>query len=384
LLTGKANANGTAYNEELVAKSLSTARVYDQIYVRHWDTWLTPQTYALFSGTLTGKSKKTFGGTLNNLLKGVQGLETPVQPSGGTGDFAITPDGKTVALLSKAPELPQANYTASYIYLVPHDGSSVAKPVNAPKSKGTPKTARGASAAPIFSPDGKALAYLQMDEVDYESDRNKLYSTKIGSGVITAIAHNWDRSPSAVSYSTDGTTFLIQAEEYGRTKIFSLPTSADSKATPKAVTEEGSVSSFYQISTDSLLVSNSSLVQSTGFAVVSSAGGKAPKVLLDPRKLDSQLSGLEYNQIEEFWYAGNWTKIHGWIIKPIGFDRTKKYPLAFLVCKKLLHSQIFLTFKLIIADSWWPSRLMGKFLEPAVEPRSLGQSRLRGDCVGQP
>jgi dipeptidyl aminopeptidase/acylaminoacyl peptidase len=337
LLTGKANANGTAYNEELVAKSLSTARVYDQIYVRHWDTWLTPQTYALFSGTLTGKSKKTFGGNLNNLLNGIKGLETPVQPFGGTADYAITPDGKTVAFLSKAPELPQANYTASYIYLVPHDGSSVAKPVNAPTSKGTPKNARGASAAPTFSPDGNTLAYLQMDGIDYESDKNKLYTTKLGSGIIDAVAHNWDRSPSAVSYSTDGRAFFIQAEEYGREKIFTLPTSAGSKATPKAITEEGSVGSFYQISNDSLLIRNSSLVQSSGFAVISIAGTKVPKVLLDPRKNDSQLSGLEDNQIEEFWYAGNWTKIHGWIIKPIGFDHNKKYPLAFLVSMQRFH-----------------------------------------------
>ncbi|KAA8903590.1 secreted dipeptidyl peptidase [Sphaerosporella brunnea] len=332
LLTGKANADGTPYNEELAGKSLSTARVYDSIYVRHWDTWLTPQKYALFSGTLTGNKAKGFNGKLNNLLTGIKGLaETPVQPFGSTGDFAITPDGKTVAFLTKDPQLPQANYTASYIYLVPHDGSSVAKPVNAPTSKGTPKNARGASAAPVFSPDGKWLAYLQMDRVAYESDKNKIYITRVGSGVIKGVAHNWDRSATAVTFSNDGNTLFIQAEEHGRGKLFSLPTSAGSRATPKVITNEGYVSSFYQISDRSLLVSNSSMVQSTGFAVVSSTGGKASKVLLDPRNLDSQLAGLADDLIEEFWYPGNWTQIHGWIIKPSNFDPKRKYPLAFLI-----------------------------------------------------
>lgn len=42
LVNGQSFANGTAYNEKLAAKPLSSARIYDSIYVRRWDTWLTP------------------------------------------------------------------------------------------------------------------------------------------------------------------------------------------------------------------------------------------------------------------------------------------------------------------------------------------------------
>lgn len=272
-----------------------------------------------------------FNGMLLNLLRGVKNLESPVQPFGGTSDFAITSDGKTVAFLSKAPELGQANHTASYIYIVPHDRSSIAKAVNAPTSRGTPKNARGASASPTFSPDGKTLAYLQMDDSTYESDRNKLYTTKLGSGVIKAVAHNWDRSPASLTYSVDGKSFFLLAGEYGREKLWSLPVTAGANATPKAITHEGSVSGFHQISDNSILVSNSSIVSSTGYAVVSTTGASEPKVLLAPNKIDPQLAGLSDAQVEEFWYEGSWTKIHGWITKPSNFDPTKQYPLAFLI-----------------------------------------------------
>ncbi|KAI5821483.1 secreted dipeptidyl peptidase DppV [Pyronema omphalodes] len=331
LMTGKAYANGTAYNSKLAPKVYSTARVYDSIYVRHWDVYLTPEKYALFSGTLKGPNSYTFDGKLNNLHKGIKGLETPVQPFGGSGDFDITADGKTVAFLSKAPELPVANHTTSYIYTVPFDGSSTAKAVNGPDSKGTPKNARGASSSPVFSPDGKTLGYLQMDGATYESDRNKIYTTKLGSGSIKAIAHNWDRSPSSIVFSNDGKKLFFSVEEHGRQKIFSLHASAGAKADPKMITNEGQVDAFYQISDHSLLVSNSSLVQSRGYAVVDTSGKEAPKVLFDPRTTDSQLAGLDDSQVDEFWYKGNWTQIHGWIVKPIGFNPKKKYPLAFLI-----------------------------------------------------
>jgi dipeptidyl aminopeptidase/acylaminoacyl peptidase len=332
VLSGKAYPNGTAYNGALVDAPYSTARVYDSLYVRHWDTWLTKESYALFAGSLKkGRTKMTFNGMLLNLLSGVKNLESPVQTFGGTSDFAITPDGRTVAFLSKAPELGQANHTASYIYIVPHDHSTVAKAVNAPTSRGTPKNARGASASPTFSPDGKTVAYLQMDDGTYESDRHKLYTTRLGSGTIKAVAHNWDHSPAGLAYSADGKSFFLLAREYGREKLWSLPVTASANATPKAITHEGFVNGFYQISDNSILVSNSSIVSSTGYAVVSTTGASEPKVLLTPNKIDPQLAGLSDAQVGEFWYEGSWTKIHGWITKPSNFDPTKKYPLAFLI-----------------------------------------------------
>ena len=128
-MNGRKYPNGTVYQEALAETPLSTARLYDSIYVRHWDRWLTPETYTLFAGTLTPSSTSsdsspawTFSGELSDLLDGIEGqAETPVQPFGDSGDYDITPDGSTVAFLTKAPELPYANYTASYLYLVSHE-----------------------------------------------------------------------------------------------------------------------------------------------------------------------------------------------------------------------------------------------------------------------
>ena len=124
--------NGSAYNEELAPVPYTTRRLYESIYVRHWTDWLTNERYAVFSGTLSGSGDGySFDGTMANLLLGIDAPvtrpECPVQPYGGSGDYDLSPDGSTVVFLTKAPELAKANYTASYLYLVPHDGSSVAQ-----------------------------------------------------------------------------------------------------------------------------------------------------------------------------------------------------------------------------------------------------------------
>lgn len=328
LLSGKAYQNGTAYNPESVIEPYSTARVYDQIMVRHWDTWLTDEKPALFSGSLN-KSRGKFTG--KGEIKNISGnFSTPVGPFGGAADYSITPDGKTVAFLAKAPELPMANYTASYIYLVPSDGSAEPEAINAPTSEGTPENARGASATPSFSPDGKFLAYLQMDDADYESDRNKLYVANVKTGKIQPIASDWDRSSASVGWSHNGKTLYLQAEEFGREKMYSLPANADENAEPKELTTEGYVGSFFALPGEQLLLTNSSLISSSGFYRLDTRSKKS-KPLLEPYKIDPELKGLDHSQVSDFWFQGNETKVHGFMVKPTDFDPSKKYPLAFLI-----------------------------------------------------
>lgn len=98
--------------------------------------------------------------------------------------------------MTKAPELAKANNTASYLYLVPHDGSSAPEQLNGPGSK-APETAQGASGAPSWSPDGKKIAYFQQDVVNYESDRSKIYVADVESKEISLVAGDWDYSVSS-------------------------------------------------------------------------------------------------------------------------------------------------------------------------------------------
>lgn len=196
--------NGSAYNPELASTSLSSGQLYDANFIRHWDTYITAERYAIFSGVLSGSAGNlTFNGEVKNLLSGlnytVTRPETPVQPFGDQGDYDISPDGSTVAFLTKAPELPKANYTASYIYLVSHDGAEAPVAVNGPGST-APEAAKGASGAPKWSPDGTKLAYVQQNGIAYESDCSQIYVASVNGleAEVSPIAEDWDLSAATV------------------------------------------------------------------------------------------------------------------------------------------------------------------------------------------
>ena len=334
IVNAMANANGTVYNEALAPTAYSTARFYEDIFVRHWDTYLTAQRSALFSGTLQKATDGTYalnGTSLQNLLVGIPAPitrpETPVPPYGDQGDYDITPDGSTVAFLSKAPQLPKANYTASYIYIVPHDGSSVAEPINGPDSSAFSDGHQGASAAPNFSPDGQSIAYFQMDGIAYESDKNKLYTADLGSKSITSVAEDWDRSPDEMAWAMNSSLIYVGAPDIGTEKIFPVPTDAPASYVPTNMTQGPYVTDFYVLPDGSLLVTDSSIYSSTDYFTISPAGTQT--MLFQSNLADPELAGLGPDDVDSFYYLGTFGPQQAWIIKPTGFDATKQYPLAF-------------------------------------------------------
>ncbi|KAI9740368.1 MAG: putative dipeptidyl-peptidase 5 [Cirrosporium novae-zelandiae] len=333
VLWGDSYPNGTAYNEELVEEPLSSARIYDSIYIRHWDYYLTPEFQAVFSGILkasnsTNSVSYTFDGELTNLVAPVKYAESPYPPFGGSSDYDLSPDGTTVVFMSKAPEIPKANYTTSYIYLVPHNGSQTAFAINGLNNTATPPNAKGASSAPIFSPDGTKVAYFQMDENTYESDRNKLYIASLTSHNITGVATNWDRSPDTIKWANNKTLY-VAAADYARERLFVIPTTASANYVPTNFTDEGVVSSYYILPDSSVLVTSTSIWSSVDYYIATTNGTKT--ILFAANEVDEELSGLGPEDVDEFYYEGNWTTIQSWIVKPEGFTENKTYPLAFLI-----------------------------------------------------
>ncbi|KAL4928138.1 dipeptidyl peptidase DppV [Aspergillus undulatus] len=332
LVYAQSYANGTAYNAELAPTPLSSARIYDSIYVRHWDTYLTTTFNAVFSGVLRSSQHSRFvsSGGLKNLVAPVEGAESPYPPFGGASDYDVSADGKWVAFKSKAPELPKANYTASYIYLVPHDGSETAAPINAPGS--APEGILGDSSSPVFSPDSKSLAYFQMEEINYESDHRTLYVYDVASEEITALATEWDRSADSLKW-IDSKTIVVSAEDEGSGNLFLIPVKdATGDFTPAKLTDGKYASAYYPSKNSTLVVTGSTLYSSWYVDIVSQNPDRGVlKTLVSAHEIDPELAGLGPDDVGEFWYTGNWTDIHAWVTYPKDFDETKSYPLAYLI-----------------------------------------------------
>ncbi|KAI1284721.1 dipeptidyl-peptidase-like protein V precursor [Xylaria sp. FL0933] len=336
--------DGSAYNPELATAPPTSGTIYDSNYIRHWNVYLTPERYAIFGGKLSldksrdvsQKKNYSLKGELRNLLLGINATvtrpETPVQPFGSDGDYDISPDGRTVAFLTKAPELSKANYTASYIYLVPHDGAKTAVRVNGPNTS-APRDAKGASGSPRWSPDGKKLAYIQQDGISYESDRNKLYVAAVDglTSKVSTVAHDWDSSPSALRWSPDSKTLWVASELHASTRLFVIPYNAKTSFLPKNITgPDTSLSDFAILPNGHALVSATASWTSSIFYTQSP--GKDKKILFSANEVDPELKGLKPDSVSDFWIENDdGDPIQTFVFYPTDFDAKKKYPLAFII-----------------------------------------------------
>ncbi|KAJ4299955.1 Dipeptidyl-peptidase 5 [Kalmusia sp. IMI 367209] len=370
--------NGSAYNPDLAVTPKSSGQVYDANFIRHWDTYITAERYAVFSGVLSsGYGGYSLDGELTNLLTGINASitrpETPVQPFGDSGDYDISPDGSTVAFLTKAPELPKANYTASYIYIVPHDGSEAPVAINGPGSS-APGTAQGASEAPRWSPDSKKLAYAQQDGISYESDRFKLYVASIDGldSEVLPVAEDWDSSPSSLAWSQDGENLWVVSELYAANRLYIVPIDADASFTPTNITGPSpNLADFAVLPNGDALISASASWSSRIFytqGVESEA-----EVLFTANEVDPELAGLLPNSTTNFWYTGgDGDPIQSFVYYPSNFSTDTKWPMILIVHGGPQSSQ---------GDSWstrWNLRLWAEqgfviFVPQFIGTPSYGQ-----------
>ena len=350
-VAGQANPDGSLYNPKNDSKPHSSARMYDSLFVRHWDRYVTPQRNTIFTALLQkGQPKVTsrqgryhlMGFT--NALQGSK-LECPIPTFGGTDHFDVGREG--LCLVAKDPELDPALHTKCNLYFVPKKDlmeMSAPDPVLIPIPGYD-----GAATSPCFSPDGRSIAFLKMKEDGYESDKNRLGTiTGFASGVQNTTTvmhlddheHAWDRSPGAVMWSTDGTSLLLQAEDEGTNSLFQLsliprpqPGWHPTKLTGSV---SGSIIDVVPAAARSplLFVSSNSLVDNSIYTIIDPTSTESTSVprLISSLSSDGSLFNLSPTQVTSFYYKGASSHtVHAWMVRPSFFHPSNKYPLAVLV-----------------------------------------------------
>lgn len=328
------------YSSDSDKKPLSSAKIYTSLFARHWDSWVTENRNAVFYGSLkwveSGKLTLEPPG-LVNALKGT-GLQSPVPPFGGTGDFDLSASG--IVFVSRDPELSPATHTKSDLYYVPLSSFTQANPP-VPQLVKTGKL-RGYSGAPVFSHDAKSVAFTRMRHDQYESDKTRLlvvpdvndlsnvqefYDTPDGEG-------GWDRRPDGILWSADDKELYVVAEDLGRSKLFKLPASPRlAKDLPEVISDvEGSIGDVKEFGSKELFLSCSSLTDNSFYTHLDPNTKTA--TLLSSNTKQGRTFGLSRSQVSEIWFkgAGDY-QVHAWVVKPSNFDAASgtKYPLAMLI-----------------------------------------------------
>lgn len=339
-VVGKARPDGSLFNPEDEPKKYSTGMLYDGLMVRHWDKYVTPNKNALWHGILQ-RSKphitESIGrfslGSLTNILKG-SNLESPIPPFGALNHFDL--GAEVIGFVAKDPNLNPATNTKTNFYYVTIDGSTYSEPKMVELDG-----FEGASTAPALSPTGSGVAFLQMKENGYEADKNRILlcaDLSEPSATVELLKSEdgegaWDRSPESITWSNDGKSLFLVAEDEGVSRLFkSTFDGVGYIGLPKPLTHSGSISNVKSLAADSphLFLSSSSFVDNSRYSVLDPTGSAEEKLVSSNSRGGSSF-GLSSDQVSDIWFKGAKEQVHAWVIKPSNFSPEMSYPLAFLI-----------------------------------------------------
>ncbi len=286
----------------------TTGKIYDSLFVRRWDTWNSGKRNHVFAMPIKG-------GAPVDLMKGID-ADGPTRPWGGVEEYALSPDGKQAALTFKAPMGSQEAWSTNEdVWLVPTDGSAP------PKNLSGDNPARDTS--PVFSPDGKTIAWIAMKRPGYEADRCRVVTYSVADGARHWLTEDWDRSAESIAFSREGTELYVTALETGQHSIFSVDaTSGKVRLLVRDGYNEG------VDATDHGVAFTRATLTSPADIWIYQNGHERRLTELNA----DRLTGVRFGAPEQFTFTGaKGDTVYAYLVHPVDFDPSHKYPLAFLV-----------------------------------------------------
>jgi dipeptidyl aminopeptidase/acylaminoacyl peptidase len=290
-----------------LAEGPTGARVYDDLMVRHWDSWTDGKRGNLFLHDLAS-------GATRNVAPGP--FDTPPIALGGFRDYDVSPDGREVVLVRNTDRQPAVG-TGNDLWTVPADG-------------GEPRRItehRGNDIAPRYSPDGRWIAYLSMERPGFEADRLRLMLYDRARGTHRELTTGFDRSVDFFTWSADSRTLHLLVTDEIHHSVYRLPVGG---GTPTRVTQ-GTYDSGLAVSQDghTLVVARQGADRPVDLHVLDARGRVVRRLT---RENEALLSQLSLQPAEPFWFTGaEGTRVQGFLVKPPGFDPARKYPVVYLV-----------------------------------------------------
>ena len=281
---------------------------YDRLFVRHWDTFKDGRRSHLFV-------VPTDGGPPRDLTSNLD-ADVPSKPFGGSEEFAFSPDESTVVFTARVAGNEEPWSTNFDLFAVPIGGG---------EAKNLTEENKAWDTQPVFSPDGKTLAYKAMKRPGYEADRFGIMVRDWPDGKPREVAPTWDRSAMSLAFTANGQRLLTVAQDVGQRSIFSVAVADGAIEEIVDAGYNGSVA----LMGEEIVYSHHDLRGPAELFKVPVAGGE-PKALttINAKKIEAARTG----EAEQFSFKGaGGDTVYGYLVKPVDFDAAKKYPVAFVI-----------------------------------------------------
>jgi dipeptidyl aminopeptidase/acylaminoacyl peptidase len=224
-----------------------------------------------------------------------------------------SPDGRTIVFDGLRDTTWDHTYQESRIYALDVASGAVKQLVSKP----------GFWANPAVSPDGRSVAFTGYDSTGHTHRTSDLYVMGSDGSAMHDISKSFDRDPADLHWALDGKGIYFAAGDRGSINL----RFADLAGAVRDITQGAQVVSLASVARTLVAV-----------GVRSDPDHPADVVRVDLRRPqtvtrltglnDGVLTNKRLAKIEEVWYnSSGGARVQGWIVRPPGFEATKKYPL---------------------------------------------------------
>jgi dipeptidyl aminopeptidase/acylaminoacyl peptidase len=294
-------------------RDAGSGRIYDQLFIRHWDMWEDGQRSQLFVIPLAAGKATGPGHAIEGALIG----DTPSKPFGDGGEIAWSAEGKIVYFALREAGRIEPLSTNLDIFAAPADGSS--PPVNLTADN------RATDTAPAVSPDGRWLAWTAMKRPGYEADRAVLWVRDLRSGESHPLTDKWDRSVGSIKWAPDSASLYVTAEDVLDVAAFRVDLA---NGEVHRLTGAGHVASLDVLPQGGIVYALDSLTAPDDLWKWEPDGKATRLTSVNAAKL----AGIDLPTVTRFTFKGaDGDTVWGWAMRPAQLAPGAKAPVAFLV-----------------------------------------------------
>jgi len=342
-----------------VEDSKVKAIIFDRLLYRHWDAYKRGTRTHIFvvpvpSSNSIPPEEGAYNGPPRPLPRDLTpgDFDAPVFSLGGQDNYAFSPDGQEICYTSNHDKV-EATSTNNDLWIVLVNGGtgSVGTGDSPVQPKNITADNPASDSTPLYSPDGKYIAYRAQQRPGYESDRFRLmlYDRKTGkSKPLTQALDSW---VGTFTWSQDSKRIYFAHEEQGEAPVesFSIDRPYDRTITVDGDAKETGRFNFNVVVRDgynddlavtpdgkTLVFTRMSISFPTELYKTGSERTVAEQLAHPPDRLthldDSVLSEAAMSPLVSFWFKGaKGDKVQGFLVKPPNFDAAKKYPVKFII-----------------------------------------------------
>jgi dipeptidyl aminopeptidase/acylaminoacyl peptidase len=287
--------------------------IAEDLMYRHWNSW-TDYHYSHVFVSDMGAEVKEGKDIMEN-----EKFDSPLSPYFDAEEITWSPDGNIIAYTCKKQS--GKDYAVStnsdiYLYTV-SDGTT----------KNVTEGMMGYDKYPVFSPDGKYIAWQSMETPGYESDKERLFVMDLATGTKTYLNENFDQNAAHYFWTEDAKEIFFISGYHATHQVYKI--NVETKEVKQITSGKHDYTAIQQAG--GVFIGNKmSMQMATEIFKIDIATGQETQISFVNKNI--------YDKVQMGTSVERWVKTTDgkqmlvWVILPPGFDSTKTYP-AFLYCQ---------------------------------------------------